>query len=383
MDALPRLAAAAADRIAAGALNGRNVSHLATELGVSERHLRRAVERAIGVSPIALAQTHRLLLAKQLLVDTSLSVTQIAFASGFQSLRRFNSVFRERYRLSPTAVRRTRDNGGTPAPRSTDLIRLTLAYRPPLAWDALMAQLGRSTLPGAEFVDGTRYGRTVRIEDRKGVLFVQDACTAKAQVNVDVTPSLLPVLMPVLARVRRLFDLDAEPNVVDAHLAQSGLADLVAQRPGLRVPGAFEGFEIALALLLRTGPGDLARRVTANLGEPFATDAPSLAYLAPCAMCVAQAGAEGLQAFGAPSHLAESVAALARAVVDGSLRLQPGADAAEARRTLVAVTGVDDRLATTIVMRALHWPDAWITTDRARAEPWRPWRAYAALHLWS
>jgi AraC family transcriptional regulator, regulatory protein of adaptative response / DNA-3-methyladenine glycosylase II len=382
MDALPRLAAAAADRIAAGALNGRNVSHLAAELGVSERHLRRAVERAIGVSPIALAQTHRLLLAKQLLVDTSLSVTQIAFASGFQSLRRFNSVFRERYRLSPTAVRKARDTA-VPVPRPTDLIRLTLAYREPLAWDALLAQLAKSTLPGAEVVDNGRYGRTVRVEGRKGVIFVEDARGVKAHVSVDVSTSLLPVLMPVLARIRRLFDLDAEPNVVDAHLAQSGLADQVAQRPGLRVPGAFDGFEVALALLLRTGPGDLARRVTANLGEPFATDTPALAYLAPCAVRVAQAGAAGIRAFGAPSHLAEAVATLARAVADGSLHLESGADATQARRTLSAIPGIDDRLATTIVMRALHWPDAWVTTDRARAEPWRPWRAYAALHLWS
>jgi AraC family transcriptional regulator of adaptative response / DNA-3-methyladenine glycosylase II len=382
MDALPRLAAAAADRIAAGALNGRGVAHLAAELGVSERHLRRAVERAIGVSPIALAQTHRLLLAKQLLVDTSLSVTQIAFASGFQSLRRFNSVFRERYRLSPTAVRRTRDTG-EPAPGPTDLIRLTLGYRAPLAWDALISVLGRSTLPGVEVIGGRRYGRTVRLEGRTGVVFVEDACTAKAHVNVDVSPSLLLALMPLLARLRRLFDLDAEPNVVDAHLAQSGLADLVARRPGLRVPGAFDGFEVALALLLRGAPGNLAARVVAGLGEAFATDTPGLAYLAPCATRVAQAGVEGLASLGAPLPVAESVVALARAVADGSLRLVPGADAAAARGMLMGIAGITDGLATTIVMRALHWPDAWVGSDRARAEPWRPWRAYAALHLWS
>jgi AraC family transcriptional regulator, regulatory protein of adaptative response / DNA-3-methyladenine glycosylase II len=359
MEALPRLAAAAADRIAAGALNGRGVGDLATELGVSERHLRRAVERAIGVSPIALAQTHRLLLAKQLLVDTSLSVTQIAFASGFQSLRRFNSVFRERYRLSPTAIRRER---GTQAPalRPTDFIRLTLTYRPPLAWEPLIEVIGRSTLPGVEIVEGARYGRTVRLGGRIGVVFVEDARDGKAHVNVDVSPSLLPVLMPLLARLRRLFDLDAEPNVVDAHLSESGLADLVAQRPGLRVPGAFDGFEVALALLMRT-PTELA--------ESFATDTPGLTHLTPC-----------------PARLVDApgaVGALARAVVNGVLKLEPGADAVAARRVLMTLPGVDDRLATQIVMRALHWPDAWVTSDRARAEPWRPWRAYAALHLWS
>ena len=368
MEALPRLAAAAAERIAAGALNGRGVTELASDLGVSERHLRRAVERAIGVSPIALAQTHRLLLAKQLLVDTSLSVTQIAFASGFQSLRRFNSVFRERYRLSPTDIRRARD-AEVPAQRPTDVVRLTLAYRPPMAWDTWMAVIGKSLLPGVETISSGRYGRTVRLGDRIGVVFVQDGCDGKPHVTVDVSTALLPELMPLLARIRRLFDLDAEPNVVDAHLAQGGLAELVARRPGMRVPGAFDGFEVALALMLEAGPEDQARRLIANLGEPCSTDIPGLDTIAPRPERVARAPG--------------AIGALARAVLDGALRLEPGADAAAARRALSMIPGVDDWLATTIVMRALHWPDAFPASDRARAEPWRPWRAYAALHLWS
>lgn len=368
MEALPRLAAAAAERIAAGALNGRGVAELASDLGVSERHLRRAVERAIGVSPIALAQTHRLLLAKQLLVDTSLSVTQIAFASGFQSLRRFNSVFRERYRLSPTDIRRARDVD-VPLQRPTDLVRLTLAYRAPIAWDALLTVIGKSLLPGVETISGGRYGRTVRVGEKTGVVFVTHAGEGKAQVVVDVSTSLLPSLMPLLARIRRLFDLDAEPNIVDAHLAQGGLAELVARRPGMRVPGAFDGFEVALALLLRTGPEEQARRMVANLSEPCTTDVPGLTSLAPRVDRVAQ--------------VPGAIGALARAVVDGALRLEPGADAATARRALMTIPGMDDWLATTIVMRALHWPDAFPVSDRARAESWRPWRAYAALHLWS
>jgi len=368
MEALPRLAAAAAERIAAGALNGRGVAELASDLGVSERHLRRAVERAIGVSPISLAQTHRLLLAKQLLVDTSLPVTQVAFASGFQSLRRFNSVFRERYRLSPTDIRRTR-NVDVPAPRPSDLIRLTLGYRAPLAWDALIAVIGRNLLPGVETIVQGRYARTVRMGDRTGLVFVSDGGVDKAHVNVDVSTSLLPSLMPLLARIRRLFDLDAEPNIVDAHLAQGGLAELVARRPGLRVPGAFDGFEVALAIVLRAIPEDQARQVVASLGEPCATDIPGLTCVAPCVVRAARATG--------------AVGALARAVLDGTLRLEPGADAAEARRALMTIPGLDDRLATTIVMRALHWPDAFPAADRARGEPWRPWRAYAALHLWS
>jgi AraC family transcriptional regulator of adaptative response / DNA-3-methyladenine glycosylase II len=384
MGAVPRLAGAAAERIAAGALNGHTVAELAAELGVSERHLRRAVERALGVSPVALAQTHRLLLAKQLLADTTLPVTQIAFASGFQSLRRFNGVFRERYRLSPTAVRRSGD-GDTAASGPGDLVRLTLAYRAPFAWEALIAVLTTSTLPGAEVIDAGRYGRVVRLRKRVGVVLVEVGCNAKPQLNVDVSPSLLSDLMPLLARLRRLFDLDAEPTVVDTHLAESGLADLVARRPGLRVPGAFDGFEVALAMLLRTGPEDLARRVVADLGEPYASDTRGLTHIAPGAANVVRAGPAHLRALGAPPALAASIDNLARATMDGVLELAPGADPAVARRALMTIVGVDDQLATRLIMRALHWPDAYPLSDPrmqdTRAEPWRPWRAYAALHL--
>jgi AraC family transcriptional regulator of adaptative response / DNA-3-methyladenine glycosylase II len=384
MDALPRLAAAAADRISAGALNGRSVASLAAELGVSERHLRRAVERAIGVSPIALAQTHRLLLAKRLLVDTSLPVTQIAFASGFQSLRRFNGVFRERYRLSPTALRHIGD-GPLAAENPTDLVRLTLTYRPPLAWSALIGLLDTCSLPGAEVVSGARFARTVRLEKRSGLVFVENARGSKPHLNVDISPSLLPALMPLLARLRRLFDLDAEPTVVDAHLSQNGLAESIARRPGLRAPGAYDGFEVALALLLRTGPEGLAQRVVADLGEPFATNTPGLTHLAPRPRAIVRAGAARLRTLGASPSLAASIEGVARAVVDAVLRLEPGADVSAARCTLLTMPGIDDALATTIVMRALHWPDAFPQSDGgshdARAELWRPWRAYAALHL--
>src|SRR5436309_10642124 len=156
MDAVPRLARVAADRIGAGALNGHPVADLASELGVSARHLRRALEREVGVSPLELAQTHRLLFAKRLLADTSLPVTRIAFASGFQSLRRFNSVFRERYRLSPSALRQRRrapTRAEVPAGATSDFVRLTLGYREPMAWGTLVATLAANATPGVELVD--------------------------------------------------------------------------------------------------------------------------------------------------------------------------------------------------------------------------------------
>ena len=402
-DAVPRLARVATHRIAAGALNGQGVAQLARELGVSDRHLRRVLEHELGVSPVELAQTHRLLLAKRLLADTSLPVTRIAYASGFQSLRRFNSVFRDRYRLSPSALRRVPRASvgpGSAAFPAGDLVRLTLAYRAPLAWDTLIALLGRDALPGVELVEGGRYARTVRLEGKSGLVFAADSAAAKTHLDVDVSSALLPVLMPLLARLRHLFDLDAEPTVVDAHLERGGLGAHVARRPGLRVPGVPEGFEAVFRVLLG-GRGGLAaslpaRRVTEALGEPFPNGIPGLSRIAPDAGRVAEAGVARLATLGVPRRSAEVLVSLARALAGGTLWLEPGSDVAAAHQALLAIDGVGERLATRIVMHALRWPDAFDRSDRAiqraagaagsaellaRAERWRPWRAYAALHL--
>jgi AraC family transcriptional regulator of adaptative response / DNA-3-methyladenine glycosylase II len=409
VDAVSRLAYAAAHRIGAGALNGRNVAQLARELAVSERHLRRALEREMGVSPVELAQTHRLLLAKRLLADTSLAITQVAYASGFQSLRRFNSVFRERYGMSPSDLRRSPRVSDVrthatrqPGSPSNDLLRLTLAYRAPLAWDVLTASLGRDATPGVEVVDRVRYARTVKLGDRTGIVIAEDA-PASRHVNIDVSASLLPVLMPLLARLRQLFDLDAEPTLVDAHLEQAGLGALVRRRHGVRLPGAFDGFEVACQALLRGSARSiaqsraLAQQVMGALGEPIDTGIPTLNFLAPGAARVADAGAMRLAELGVPRRTADALATLARKVADDSLRLEPGSDVSATRAALMEIDGVSDRIATMIVMRALYWPDAFPASDpallraartssasqlRAQAERWRPWRAYAAVHLW-
>ncbi len=394
-----RVAHAAAQRIAAGALNGRSVADLARELGVSERHLRRALERELGVSPLGLAQTHRLLLAKRLLRDTALSVTRVAYASGFQSLRRFNAVFRAQYGMPPSALRRGASVPASPRRRAAlarcgaESLRLTLAYRAPFAWDSALAGLRGDAIPGIEVVTGRRYGRTVRIEGQRGVFFAGNQAS-DAHVGVEVSASLIPALMPLIAGLRRFFDLDAEPAVVDAHLAQGGLAALVARRPGVRLPGALDGFEVALRALLG-GRGSVGR-VTKTLGEPLDTDVPGLTHLAPTAARVAEAGATCLAALGVPRRRAACIAAVARAVATGALRLEPGSDVAATRHALLEIDGVSERHATLIVMRALSWPDAFAAGDRAlqraagvaseaallaRAERWRPWRGYAALHL--
>jgi AraC family transcriptional regulator of adaptative response / DNA-3-methyladenine glycosylase II len=402
IDAVPRLARVAAHRIAAGALNGRGVAQLAQELGVSDRHLRRVLEHEFGVSPVELAQTHRLLLAKRLLADTALPVTRIAYASGFQSLRRFNSVFHEQYRLSPSALRRgPRAGGGADdGVAAGKCVRLTLAYRAPLAWDTLLTVLGRDRMPGVELVEAGRYGRTVRLEGKSGVVFAANSTSAaRTHLEVDVSPALLPALMPLLARLRHLFDLDAEPTVVDAQLEQGGLGHLVALCPGLRIPGAFDGFEAAMRALLggrASIASEPACRVVEALGEPITTGHPGLRRIAPDPERIAEAGAARLVALGVRRGVAEALVSIARALLDRSLWLEPGSDLAAAHRALRAIDGISERVATRIVMHALHWPDAFDASDRALqrgagvtgpaelrtlAEQWRPWRAYAALHL--
>ncbi|MDQ2670078.1 MAG: helix-turn-helix domain-containing protein [Gemmatimonadota bacterium] len=383
VDAVSRIARAAAARIAAGALNGTTVTQLAAEIGVSERHLRRAMEREMGVSPAELAQTQRLLLAKCLLTDTRLPVTQVAYASGFQSLRRFHAVFRERYRMPPTALRLQRPRAAEPRPDSaTDTVRLRLPYRTPLAWRALLDTLAAEAQPGVEQVEPSRYARTVRLGDCSGTVFVQESPGGPALL-VDITVSLLPALMSLLARLRHLFDLDAEPGVVDAHLARGGLGALVHRLPGVRVPGAFDGFEAAMRELLRSGDEaaqGYTARVIDSLGEPLETGSPALCRLWPDAARVSRAGAPVLTSLGVPEPRSRAIVAVAHAVSRGTLRLEPGADFGAAVAALVHVAQLDDVTAETIAARALHWPDSFPGSDQ-RAEQWRPWRSYAAAHF--
>jgi AraC family transcriptional regulator of adaptative response / DNA-3-methyladenine glycosylase II len=198
------------------------------------------------------------------------------------------------------------------------------------------------------------------------VIFAEDV-PASHHIAVEVTPSLVPVLMPLLAGLRRLFDLDAESAVIDAHLAAEGLAREVATTPGVRLPGALDGLEVAIQLLLG-GKGDL--------GDPIETGVAGLTHLPP--------RGDQVTGTGVPKRCAETVAKLARAVASRGLRLEPGSDVAATRRALLALGGIGERLATLIVLRALSWPDAFYAEDRAllaRAEAWRPWRAYAAWHL--
>jgi AraC family transcriptional regulator of adaptative response / DNA-3-methyladenine glycosylase II len=377
VDAISRLGASAARRIEGGALNGHTVTELAAELGVSARHLRRALEREYGVAPSELAQTCRLLLAKRLLADTSLPVTRIAFASGFQSLRRFNAAFREQYRMSPTALRRKQGRKGA----LDDGLRLTLAYRPPFDWTGLLAQLARTALPGVERIDESRYTRTVRLDGHAGLVTVTNA---DGHLIVDIALSLVPVLMPLLPRLRRLLDLDADPLVIDDHLARTGLANLVRRRPGIRLPGVLNPFDVVLGVLGRTDEGmQSLQRIIESLGEPFISGDTHLTRLAPTAERIAEAGVDPLAGAGLEVTRATALVNVARMMRSGAMRLDAGGEMDTTCAALQAA-GLSEAEAHEIAMRTLCWPDAFPSRAGATleaAEAWRPWRGYAAALL--
>ena len=393
VDAVPRLAQSAARQIAAGAHNGHDVDGLARSLGVSGRQLRRAMQQEVGVSPVELAQTHRLLLAKQLLTDTMLPISKVAYASGFQSLRRFNALFLERYRLNPQALRKSR------ATHSSDSVRLALSYRPPLAWDALLTFLSARAAPAVECVSGGVYARTMRVDGHVGVVRVsRPRPRADEPLLLEVSISLLPVLLPVVARVRRLFDLDAEPDTIATHLSKTGLT--IRER-GLRVPGAADSFELAVRAILGQqvsvkGASTLMSRFTAAFGEPIVTDHALLTHLAATAERVAAASVMEIASLGMPRARAATIFELARRVASGELVIEAESDVRVLSRQLLDVPGIGPWTAEYIMMRAVHWPDAFPASDLVlrrvagvsaahlvrRAEGWRPWRAYAAMHLW-
>ena len=393
VDASSRLVSAAIAGIEEHASSSARIGELAAALGVSDRHLRRVTEAELGVSPIELAQTQRLLLAKRLLGDTSLNLTQIAFASGFGSVRRFNALFKSRYRLSPRALRgQTQGSGG---------LRCQLEFRPPLAWDRLLAYLRLRAIPGVESVDSTHYRRTVGIDDHHGWIAVSLADSGLG-LDVELSPSLVPVIGAVIARVKQLFDLGAAPDAVSAVLSKDpGLAGIVRRVPGLRVPGAFDGFELGVRAILGQqvsvkAATTVAGRWAGAFGSDIATPHPGLTRLTPTAGRVAEVSADRIAALGIVGNRAKSIAALAQAANNNRALLTCTADIESQIDGLMRLPGIGPWTAQYIAMRALHWPDAFPGTDlmvlraakaspkqlQARAEGWRPWRAYATHYLW-
>ena len=391
IDATGRLAAAVARHIEDGTFIDRRFESLAQELGVSERHLRRVVRQEFGVSPIQLLQTHRLLLAKRLLTDTALPIADIAYASGFNSLRRFNALFQERYRLNPTQLRKTKT-----AKMDRDYLLSEVAYRPPLDWEALLNYLGKHAIAGVETVEGDCYFRTVRLGQQQGWLMVKPAGKKNA-LQVKLSLSLLPVLLPVLGRVKGLFDLGAEPKQIAAHLGS-----LALHHPGLRVPGAFDGFEIAVRTILGQqvsvkAATTLMGRFVQCFGEPIVTPFPTLTHFTPTAEQVAQTDITAIIKLGIVKTRATSILALAQSIAQGTISLIPGCSIDQTIAQLQELPGIGIWTAQYIAMRVLADPDAFLHTDLgirqalgesnakrilALAAQWQPWRSYATLHLW-
>ena len=402
VDGAQRVAHLLARRIEEGLVDsGAGLEEIAAQFALSSRQLRRIVQKELGVAPIELLQTRRLLLAKQLLTETRLPVTQVAFASGFASLRRFNDAFSARYRMPPSRLRRQAvgdaadfDAAGT----ST----LQLNYRPPYDWQGVLQFLAARMMTGVEWIAADTYARTVRLGRHSGWIIVRHLPDRHA-LAVEFTHSLAPVLPALLGRLRNLFDLSARPDQIAAHLMlDKTLRQEVRANPGLRVPGAFDGFELTTRAILGQqitvkAATTLACRFAAAFGEPIATPHAALNRLSPTQEVVAKASVDSVAKLGIVSSRARSIIALAQALQSGELQLEAGAQPEEAVQRLVALPGIGEWTAQYIAMRALRWPDAFpkgdvailnnlggITAKQAEAmsESWRPWRSYAVFHIW-
>jgi len=386
--------------IETGALDEGDVASLAERLEIGERQLRRLFRRHIGAAPVTVAQTRRILLAKQLLQQTDLSMIEVALASGFGSVRRFNETFQHLYQRPPGELRRR-----TAAAPSSPEISLLLPYRPPYDWATMRRFLKARVIPGLEVVTVHSYSRVIELRGVTGTISVEHAPKESA-LRVAVRFPHLEALTAIIARIRRMFDLSAEPAAIAAALSSDPvLAPLVAARPGLRVPGAWDPFEIAVRAVLGqqvTLPAGtrLAGKVVAAIGTPVNLDIaiPGLTHSFPQPE---RFKTDLLAKLGMPRARAASLAAVAAAFVADPHLFDPRRDLKTAVARLRQLPGIGEWTAQYIAMRALGENDAFLAGDvalqriaagqgrrpdatqlLAHAERWRPWRAYAVLHLW-
>ena len=384
-----------------GGLDGADVEALADRLGVGERQLRRLFRRHLGASPIAVAQTRRVLLAKHLIHETRLPMSEIALAAGFGSIRRFNETFQQLFGRAPSTLRR---GIGAASPGPAGEVAILLPYRPPYDWPAMLAFLRARAIPGVEVVGRDDYARTIEVAGAHGTVAVQPATGNALRATIQFPQ--LSALPTIVARLRRVFDLIADPEVIGAHLSEdSRLAPLVAARPGLRVAGAWDGFELAVRALLGqqitvAGAATLAGRLVAAYGKPLAGGVEGLSHVFPGPERLADAD---LSSLGLTRARAAALGSLARAVVADPQIFGPRQSLDAAVLKLRALPGIGEWTAQYIAMREMREPDAFPAADiglmramadrqgrrpspgalLARAERWRPWRAYAAQHLWA
>jgi AraC family transcriptional regulator, regulatory protein of adaptative response / DNA-3-methyladenine glycosylase II len=382
-----------------------SMGQVAERLGVSERHMRRVFETHWGVSPLQYLQTRRLLTAKQLLTDTRLPVAQVALLSGFDSVRRFNTVFAAQYRLQPRALRKAAG-----APTALNSLQLKAAFRPPLDSTALLQFFASRSLAGIEQVDVAQrtLSRTLAVDwaGTQHTGWVQlHMDEAHCEVRMQISESLSQALPLVMARIRALFDLDADPNAIHAVLHTR-----FPNSAGLRVPGTLDGFELAVRAVLGQqitvqAARTLGVRLVQRFGVAFETPVAGLTHLFPTPQSLRHATDDDLGQLGIVRQRQRAIRALAAAVADGLLHLNPGADVARTLEVLKSLPGVGPWTAQYIAMRALRWPDAFPAGDvalqkalgvrdaerpaqAARAaelasHAWQPWRSYATVRAWS
>lgn len=377
-----------------GIVDREGVRGLSTRLGYSERHLNRLLTTELGAGPLALARAQRAQTARVLIETTDLSMTDIAFAAGFGSVRQFNDTIREVFATAPSDLRRRR----TPRPsEDPGTVSVRLPVRTPFSGAELFRFIGAHAVPGLEHVDAEgRLHRAMSLPRAHGTvrLEVDDQCVHAAFRVVDWRD-----LAPAVERVRRWLDLDADPMAIDTVLAADpALAATVAQVPGIRSPGSIDPFEAAIRTVIGQqvsvrGAAAVTGRIVATLGEPLAIESPSLTHLFPTPDRLASADPADLPI---PRRRGATVQRLARAVVDGELVLDRSADRADLRRSLASISGIGPWSIAHIEMRGFGDPDVFLDGDlvarrglahldltHTHAERWRPWRSYAIRHIWN
>jgi AraC family transcriptional regulator, regulatory protein of adaptative response / DNA-3-methyladenine glycosylase II len=421
-----------------GVLDEGSVDALAARVGIGSRHLHRLFVQHVGASPIAVAQTRRLHFAKRLLDETTLRITEIALAAGFGSVRRFNATFHEVYGRAPRDLRRRRNGRVPDAPQgheasgaaransargrarprdvtSGDEVILRLAFRPPYDWPSMRDALAASAVPGIERVDDRGYARTIASPCDAHAIIIVRPIAGEDALELRVRNAEPTTLFQLSATVRRMFDLAADPaRIALAFESDATLAPLIARRPGLRISGVWDPFECAVRAVLGLQPisrrihrlhrPDTARvrlaRLVARVGRSIANaDADAgidvgLTHLFPTPSALAVADLSGL---GLTRAQVIALRALARAIVTGVLDFSASVDDVVAR--LGVLPGFTRSLAQEVALRSLGEPDAFPSADlvlrrqaaasslsaralASRAEAWRPWRGYAACHLW-
>jgi AraC family transcriptional regulator of adaptative response / DNA-3-methyladenine glycosylase II len=393
--------------IADGALDGADASvgKLSERLGIGERQLRRLFLKHLGASPISVAQTRRVLFAKQLIHETQLPMTEVALAAGFGSLRRFNEIFRDLYRRPASTLRREGSAASAPAEAG---VTLRLRYRPPYEWDSMLAYLRARAIQGVEIVENATYLRTVEVDGFMGSVQVVHL-PRQQSLGVTIRFPNVRGLPAIVARVRRLFDTVADIETIDEHLSRDPfLAPFVARHPGLRAPGGWDGFELSIrAILGQQVSLSAARRLAGQLVEHYGTPMPqhaahhaSLTHVFPAARTLATAESIPL---GMPAARQASLKALAETAQADPNLFRPFGTIDEAVARFRSIRGIGEWTAQYIALRALREMDAFPASDvgllrgatllggvrpspaslLTRAESWRPWRAYAAQHLWA